>query len=766
MAAAPSPHRDLATLGAWVMLGAIFTAVATLPLAHGAQLLLAAPLLGVLMLAVSLSGRARTLRMKSLLRLTVIAVSTFLFLRYMQWRAFESLPLQYGLLSMVCGLLLFLAEGWSFINTLFGFVINSEPFYRRSVPLPSDTATWPHVDVYIPTYNEDPLIVRPTLIAATQLRYPAEKLHVWLLDDGGTAQKLNDADPARAAAAAERATTLQALAQRAGAGYLTRDRNLNAKAGNINSALAHTRGELILVLDCDHIPAEDFLTRCVGFFLADPKLFVLQTPHNFVSPDPIERNLETHQASPSENELFYDVMQPGLDFWGTSFFCGSAAILRRAVINELGGISGRTITEDAETTLDALSLGYRSAYYNRPMVSGLQPETFSGFIVQRVRWGQGMMQIFLLKNPWLQPRLSFMQRMLYTNFAVYWGFAASRLIMLLAPPVYLLFGITLCDTTADQLLAYAGPALLASLWSTQFFYGRVRWPFVSQLYEVVQSVYVVSGLWKVLRQPQAPTFKVTPKGEVLDQQFVSALAWPFYILLALTVMAIIVGAERYADATWQRSGIAFVQFWAVVDLVLLLGALGITLERRQLRAEPRAPHRESAGVLLDGQSWQGWTVDASASGAGLVLEQWTGNRPVESLIGLPVWAEFLGRGVELEGTVQAARVRPDGLVALGVRYRFRSLQDERLAVSIAFGSSSVLVDNNRHRHGGQSILRSVWRLLRHAGHHGIDHLVHVEADLMRVGHRWWQSLQRGVRRRPSQAGTSLADGTRQDRGKA
>lgn len=179
------------------------------------------------------------------------------------------------------------------------------------------------------TCNEDPASVRPTVIAATQLDYPREKLHVWILDDGGTAQKLGDKDPAKAGAARERAGQLKAIAERFGAGYLTRERNEHAKAGNINSALAHTNGGLLLVLDCDHIPAADFLQRTMGFFIADPKHFVLQTPHNFVSPDPIERNLGTHTHSPAENELFYDVMQPGLDFWGTSFFCGSAAVLRR-----------------------------------------------------------------------------------------------------------------------------------------------------------------------------------------------------------------------------------------------------------------------------------------------------------------------------------------------------------------------------------------------------------------------------------------------------
>jgi cellulose synthase (UDP-forming) len=181
----------------------------------------------------------------------------------------------------------FLAESYGLINSLMGFFINAHPYHRQSIPLPNDQTLLPHVDIYIPTYNEDASITRATVIAATQINYPKEKLHVYILDDGGTTQKLNDPNPIKAKAAAERSAELKALATRYGAGYITREKNKSAKAGNINNALQYTHGELLLILDCDHIPTEDFLQNTVGLFLADSQLFVVQTPHNFVSPDPL-----------------------------------------------------------------------------------------------------------------------------------------------------------------------------------------------------------------------------------------------------------------------------------------------------------------------------------------------------------------------------------------------------------------------------------------------------------------------------------------------
>lgn len=706
----------------WLALLLLLINLSLVPVSHQAQLIVSAFLLGGLLFVYNLSRIISNLSWQQWFRLLIIFITLFLTFRYMYWRATESLPMQFGLVSMVCGLLLFLAEAYGLINMLFGFFINAQPFHRKSLPLPADPAQLPDIDVYIPTYNEDPSVIRPTVIAATQMDYPSDKLHVFILDDGGTVQKCNDADPNKARLALERAAVLKSIAEEFGAGYLTREKNLHAKSGNINSALAHTHGDLLLILDCDHIPTRDFLQQTVGLFLADPKLFVVQTPHNFVSPDPLERNLETFEQSPAENELFYDVMQPGLDTWGTSFFCGSAAILRRSVIDELGGVSGQTITEDAETTLDAMSRGYGTAYLNKPMVSGLQPETYAGFVVQRVRWGQGMLQIFILKNPWRVPGLKLVQRILYTNFAFYWGFASARVIMLLAPPMFLVFAINLCDASAIDLISYAGPCLLAALLSTQYFYGRVRWPFMSQLYEVIQSIYITLGLIEVIRKPRSPSFKVTPKGEQLNADYVSSLTWPFYLFLGFTTLGIAMGVHRYLTEPFGQGAVAFVLFWATLDALLLLGALGVMLERKQLRQSPRAPHDEKVQMQLpDGTTLSGECRNASAGGAGLIL---TGQALtiVRFKKGSMVNLLFPGRSRPLPAQIINLRRRDKNILQVGLAYQFKDVADERLAIDIAFGSSEQLLKNNHRRHQGRSIVRGFWIVASLGLTYGLAHL--------------------------------------------
>ena len=163
----------------------------------------------------------------------------------------------------------------------------------------------------------------------------------------------------------------------------------HAKAGNLNNGLAHSSGELVAVFDADHAPARDFLTETVGYFGENPKLFLVQTPHFFINPDPLERNLRTFDKMPSENEMFYGIIQRGLDKWDASFFCGSAAVLRREALETTNGFSGVSITEDAETALELHSKGWDSVYVDKPLIAGLQPATFASFIGQRTRWAQG-----------------------------------------------------------------------------------------------------------------------------------------------------------------------------------------------------------------------------------------------------------------------------------------------------------------------------------------------------------------------------------------
>jgi cellulose synthase (UDP-forming) len=551
-------------------------------------------------------------------RLLYLGAITFLMTRYLFWRTFSTLG-WHDPLSFAGMMLLYLAELYAIGLGLLSVLVTLRPIDRKPAPLPDDAALLPTVDVFIPTYDESPGLVESTLIAACGMRYPADKITVYLLDDGGTDQKRNDADPPKAAAATARQAALRRLCVEIGAHYRTRARNDAAKAGNINAALPHSRGELVVVLDADHVPTVDFLEKTVGYFLRDPNLFLVQTPHFFINADPVEKNLEVFSRMPAENEMFFRVTQRGLDFWNGSFFAGSAAVLRRTCLESVGGFAGTSVTEDAETALELHSRGYSSVYVSEPLISGLAPETFDGFIRQRMRWAMGMVQILLLKNPLRRAGLTVWQKICYLTSCLYWLFPFARLVFLLAPLLFLLFGLHIYNASVAEIFAYTIPHYWATLRMSSFQYGKVRWPFASTLYELLQSMFSLRAIWQVMRSPRSPTFAVTPKGERLAEDFVSPLAQPFYIVFLMLLVGVAAGAYRFVAFPAEQQMVLIVGFWHALNLLVMVAALGVIAELRQRRSVPRVKVNLPARVVMNGRHYFCRVRDVSMGGARLEL---------------------------------------------------------------------------------------------------------------------------------------------------
>ncbi|MGB7311463.1 MAG: glycosyltransferase, partial [Nodosilinea sp.] len=233
-------------------------------------------------------GHAHSSGDRERLHLFMITLSSLTTLRYLYYRTRYTLNFDTAL-DGIFSLLLYGAEMYALGTLFLSYFQTLRLRDRTSVDLTAVPQTqWPTVDIYIPTYDEDVAIVRKTVVAAVAIDYPTEKKHVYVLDDGRKYP--------------ERRAELQATCDELGALLLVRDNNDHAKAGNINTALERTTGDLVLILDCDHIPVRGFLQQTVGFFL-DKTVALVQTPHWFYNPDPFERNLMTKGQVPVGNEL-------------------------------------------------------------------------------------------------------------------------------------------------------------------------------------------------------------------------------------------------------------------------------------------------------------------------------------------------------------------------------------------------------------------------------------------------------------------------------
>src|SRR6266545_52176 len=217
----------------------------------------------------------RAATVAAVVALTVSAV-------YLGWRAAATIDLSVWWLSLatyllelhaVVGLGLYAFSLWN---------LGAGPRARpaRKTPL--------RVAVLIPTWSEPSEVLAPTIAAAVALR-PAHE--TWVLDDGDRPQ-------------------VARLAADLGARYLRRRDRGNAKAGNLNNALAVVDADVVAVLGADHVARPNFLSDTIGYF-DDPRVALVQTPQDFYNLGSFEHSRTAARDGFSEQSLFYRAILPG-----------------------------------------------------------------------------------------------------------------------------------------------------------------------------------------------------------------------------------------------------------------------------------------------------------------------------------------------------------------------------------------------------------------------------------------------------------------------
>jgi cellulose synthase (UDP-forming) len=587
------------------------------------QGIVAAVLIGVGRLSLQMEGQNPSKKKSEYLHLFLVLLSLLSTARYLYYRVSYTMNLE-DIFNGFFSILLLIAELYAILTLVLAYFQTLKIKDREAVDITLyPLEEWPKVDIYIPTYNEDVEIVRKTTLCAIAIEYPPDKKQVYVLDDG------------RAEKYKARRIELQAMCDELGVKMLVRDNNEHAKAGNINTAFKNTDGELVLILDCDHMPIKKFLLNVVGFFF-DPKLAFVQTPHWFYNPDPFERNLLTKGKIPVGNELFYKVLQKGNDFWNAAFFCGSAAVIRKKYALEVGGIATETVTEDCHTAFRLHSLGYKSFYYDKIMVAGLAPEKFSAYVGQQVRWARGMAQILRIENPLINPKLNLTlpQRLCYFSATSHFFYGFPRLMYAIAPPLFLLFGINSVQGLGLETLFYCLPHIILSMQSNHIPYKHVRFSFWNEIFEFAMSFQ--SGIVTLLAlvNPKLGSFNVTDKGLTVTKR-----SFDFESVRYLVMVSALAAASLLALPFWlffspeDTQAVLINALWCVYNLFLLLAACLVAFEQPQLRKAHRLPRKITAIVHSGGSSWKGETIDISETGVQIFLSEWP-NIPDEILIEL------------------------------------------------------------------------------------------------------------------------------------
>jgi cellulose synthase (UDP-forming) len=614
--------------------------------------------------ALLVRGRRGPLAVQVLTLLSVLASS-----RYIWWRVSSTLDFETPL-DWALGSLLITAELYAFVILLLGAFQTVHVLERKPARLPADRSTWPTVDVFIPTYNEALEVVRPTVLAAMALDWPADKLRVHLLDDGCRDE-------------------FREFAARARVNYIVRAEHKHAKAGNLNHALSITDGELVAIFDSDHIATRSFLQLTVGWFVRDPKLGMLQTPHHFYNADPIERNLGQFRRVPNEGELFYGHVQGGNDFWNATFFCGSCAVIRRVGLMAVGGIATGSVTEDALTSLELQRIGYRTAYLNVRQAAGLATDTLAAHIGQRVRWAQGMAQILRVSNPLFGRGLSLGQRLCYLNASFHFLYGLPRLVFLLGPLAYLLFGAHICAASPEMLLAYLLPHLCHAMVVDARSRRRFRYAFWNNIYETVLAIYILVPTLVAIVRPRAAVFKVTDKGALAEGGFDKHIARPYLVLLLFSIAGVALALTRLLLWDSYDTGTVLINLaWCLFSAFTLGAVLAVACERRQMRRMHRLPVSLPAALrTASGHVRPTRTKDLSLGGARVTCPE---PIPVGERVELGVFVDF-------EECWLNARVVAAEKGTLQLSFDSLGLRQESELVQVLFGRPDAWIDWDRGR---------------------------------------------------------------------
>lgn len=468
--------------------------------------------------------------------------------------------------------------------------------WSRTTPVRPDATPLRRVDVVVCTYDESPEVLRTTLIGCRAINYPHQ---TYLLDDG-------------------RRPEMRELAEQYGATWLTRPDNSHAKAGNINAALPRLDGELVFVLDADHVPLPDALDALVGYF-DEPDVAIVQTPHDFYNHD----SAQHYGVGRHEQSVFFEVVMPGKDSHDAAFWCGSATLIRRDALMGIGGVATDTIAEDFHTTIKLHADGWTTRYHHETVIQGLAPHSLDGYLLQRDRWARGNLAVFTTpESPLRNRRLSIRQRLSYLASLVSYGAPTARLVMIAVLVLTLVTGQMPLAASLEVLGGVWLPwVLMSMLAATALCRGHMR--FKESIHYELVCAEIYTRAWRCAVSPARTAFKVTPK-EGTDAGGLEALRMirvVVFVAFALTGLAVARLADWWAGtsllphlpgvANWIVPALALIEARRCWRTVVLVG------RRHQIRGDYRFPIRLTADVLLDGERCRTRVTDASGNGVGI-----------------------------------------------------------------------------------------------------------------------------------------------------
>lgn len=247
---------------------------------------------------------------------------------------------------------------------------------RPLTPVEAPDDALPMVSVHVPAYNEPPDMMIDTLNALAALDYP--RFEVIVMDN-------NTRDPAVWRPVEEHCRKLGPVFR-----FYHEDQLKGFKAGALNYCLRQTApgAEVIAVIDSDYMVERTWLRDLVPQFL-NRSVAIVQAPQDYRDD---RENLFKAMCYAEYRGFFYIGMVTRNER-NAIIQHGTMTMVRKSVLEEVGGWAEWCITEDAELGLRIFEKGYEALYTSTSYGRGVMPDVFTDFKKQRYRWAYGAVQI-------------------------------------------------------------------------------------------------------------------------------------------------------------------------------------------------------------------------------------------------------------------------------------------------------------------------------------------------------------------------------------
>lgn len=243
------------------------------------------------------------------------------------------------------------------------------------IEIDEDEMDYPFVSILIPAHNEGK-VIRKTLESVLLLDYPRDRVEVIVINDNSSDDSREILEGIRDENPHANITIINTDAITGGKG----------KSNALNIGYNQSRGDYLVIYDADNTPERASLKYLVTTIVADDKLGAVigkfRTRNKNV-------NLLTKFIN-IETLCFQWMIQAGR--WQLLQLCtipGTNFIIRKEIIEMIGGWDDKAIAEDTEISFRIYRMGYKIKFMPYAVTWEQEPQTLKIWLKQRTRWAKG-----------------------------------------------------------------------------------------------------------------------------------------------------------------------------------------------------------------------------------------------------------------------------------------------------------------------------------------------------------------------------------------